>query len=124
MLALMRAGYPDRQPLANSARLIMSRQLPTGEWAQEGIEGVFNRNCMVSQLGLESTFCDRPRRLTLYWTNASRPHADFVPIVQAYFHHLGARSIRKEVWGQCIVTQCNFVLMYSAQYEPPIRQKG
>ncbi|KAJ1334485.1 hypothetical protein BSLG_007640 [Batrachochytrium salamandrivorans] len=28
--------------------LIMSRQLPNGEWPQEAIEGVFNKNCMIS----------------------------------------------------------------------------
>ena len=26
----------------------MSRQQPNGEWLQEGIEGVFNKNCMIS----------------------------------------------------------------------------
>jgi squalene cyclase len=29
-------------------RLLQSRQLPTGDWAQESISGVFNKNCMIS----------------------------------------------------------------------------
>lgn len=35
----------------------MSRQMPNGEWLQEGIEGVFNRNCMISYPNYKFIFC-------------------------------------------------------------------
>ncbi len=28
-------------------RQLLSRQLPNGDWAQESIVGVFNKNCMI-----------------------------------------------------------------------------
>lgn len=43
-IALMEAGYPEREPIERALRLIMSRQLPNGEWPQEAIEGVFNKS--------------------------------------------------------------------------------
>ncbi|KAI9026831.1 terpenoid cyclases/protein prenyltransferase alpha-alpha toroid [Hyaloraphidium curvatum] len=48
VMALMAAKYPDETPIRRGIQLIMDRQLPTGEWLQEGIEGVFNHNCMIS----------------------------------------------------------------------------
>lgn len=67
-IALMNARYPERDviergikvrlpfppahsnPPSNEFRpqLIKSRQLPDGSWAQEAIEGVFNKSCMIS----------------------------------------------------------------------------
>jgi lanosterol synthase len=47
-MALMAAQYPDEIPIRRGIQVIMGRQLPTGEWLQEGIEGVFNHNCMIS----------------------------------------------------------------------------
>jgi len=47
-IALMEAGCPEREPLRRATALLMRRQLPTGAWAQEGIEGVFNKSCMIS----------------------------------------------------------------------------
>lgn len=44
-LALMEAGYEDAEPLKRAMRLLMRRQLASGEWPQEGIEGVFNKSC-------------------------------------------------------------------------------
>ncbi|KAI9764035.1 MAG: hypothetical protein M1840_008911 [Geoglossum simile] len=48
VLALMNAGYPEKSPIERGVKLIMSRQQANGEWLQEGIEGVFNRTCMIS----------------------------------------------------------------------------
>ncbi|KAJ1680216.1 Lanosterol synthase (Oxidosqualene--lanosterol cyclase) [Spiromyces aspiralis] len=48
LLALMAAKYPRREPIDRGIRLIMSRQQPNGEWLQEAIEGVFNKNCMIA----------------------------------------------------------------------------
>jgi len=47
-LALMEAGFPDKEPLRRAMKLMMSRQQPNGEWLQEAIEGVFNQSCMIS----------------------------------------------------------------------------
>ncbi|KAJ1559273.1 Lanosterol synthase (Oxidosqualene--lanosterol cyclase), partial [Cladochytrium tenue] len=48
LLALLSAKYPEQEPLRRGVKLIMSRQQPNGEWLQEGIEGVFGKNCMIS----------------------------------------------------------------------------
>lgn len=44
LIALMWAGYPDREPLEKAIRLVMGRQQAQGGWAQEAIEGVFNKS--------------------------------------------------------------------------------
>jgi lanosterol synthase len=43
-IALMEADYPDNEPIRKAIALIMERQLSNGEWAQEAIEGVFNKS--------------------------------------------------------------------------------
>ncbi|ODQ50878.1 terpene synthase [Saitoella complicata NRRL Y-17804] len=48
LLALMQAGCPDKEAIKRGMKLIMERQQPNGEWLQESIEGVFNKNCMIS----------------------------------------------------------------------------
>lgn len=67
VLTLITAKYPDPEPIRRGCKLIMSRQLPDGSWAQEGIEGgesvaaaltnllliasspsVFNKNAAIS----------------------------------------------------------------------------
>ncbi|KAG8984837.1 Lanosterol synthase (Oxidosqualene--lanosterol cyclase), partial [Tulasnella sp. 427] len=56
VLALMYAGYPHRGPLERAVRLIMSRQLPDGSWAQEAIEGVFNKNVAIAYPNFKFSF--------------------------------------------------------------------
>ncbi|GAA5934711.1 hypothetical protein JCM3775_002035 [Rhodotorula graminis] len=48
VITLLTAQYPDPEPIRAGCRLIMSRQLPDGSWAQESIEGVFNKNAAIS----------------------------------------------------------------------------
>ncbi|CAG8590471.1 9549_t:CDS:2 [Acaulospora morrowiae] len=48
LLALMMAKYPKEKPIKRGIQLIMKRQLSNGEWKQEAIEGVFNKNCAIS----------------------------------------------------------------------------
>ncbi|CAG8720068.1 16567_t:CDS:10, partial [Racocetra persica] len=48
LLALMAGKYPNERPIQRGIQLIASRQFPTGEWKQEAIEGVFNKNCAIS----------------------------------------------------------------------------
>ncbi|KAK5116194.1 hypothetical protein LTR62_008520 [Meristemomyces frigidus] len=47
-IALMKAEYPHQAPFERAVRLLMQRQQANGEWLQEGIEGVFNKSCMIS----------------------------------------------------------------------------
>ncbi|KAG5513724.1 hypothetical protein PMAC_000762 [Pneumocystis sp. 'macacae'] len=46
-IGLMYANYPDETPIKRGIKLIMSRQKRNGEWEQEEIEGVFNKNWYV-----------------------------------------------------------------------------
>jgi len=36
------------QAVERGVRFLMNAQLPNGDWAQQSISGVFNRNCMIS----------------------------------------------------------------------------
>ena len=49
LLALLASGQADRDaaPLHAAARYLLREQLPSGDWPQQHISGVFNRNCMV-----------------------------------------------------------------------------
>ncbi|KAK9449831.1 terpenoid cyclases/protein prenyltransferase alpha-alpha toroid [Limtongia smithiae] len=46
-LALMLGDYPDIEAIKRGIKYIMSKQMPNGEFKAEGIEGVFNRSCMI-----------------------------------------------------------------------------
>ncbi|KAK6354590.1 Lanosterol synthase (Oxidosqualene--lanosterol cyclase) [Orbilia brochopaga] len=48
LIALMNAGYDGKDVLRKGINLLKSRQQSNGEWLQEGIEGVFNRSCMIT----------------------------------------------------------------------------
>ncbi|EUC41680.1 hypothetical protein COCMIDRAFT_8644 [Bipolaris oryzae ATCC 44560] len=48
IIAMLEAGFPDKEPLRKAVKLIMQRQQENGEWLQEAIEGVFNKSCMIS----------------------------------------------------------------------------
>lgn len=52
----MYAKYPHRGPLEKAAQLIMSRQLPDGSWAQEAIEGVFNKTVAIGYPNFKFSF--------------------------------------------------------------------
>ncbi|CAG8636160.1 24933_t:CDS:10, partial [Racocetra persica] len=47
LLALMASKYPNEEPIRRGIQLIVSRQLPTGEWKPESIEGVFSKNAAI-----------------------------------------------------------------------------
>ncbi|KAK5162917.1 uncharacterized protein LTR77_011078 [Saxophila tyrrhenica] len=48
VIGLLEAHFPYKEPLERAVRLLMGRQQGNGEWLQEGIEGVFNKSCMIS----------------------------------------------------------------------------
>ena len=56
LIGLMKAKYPNVEPIRRGIKLIMDRQQPNGEWLQEAIEGVFNKSCMISYPNYKFTF--------------------------------------------------------------------
>lgn len=43
VITLLHAKYPHKERIKKAVKVIMDRQLPDGSWAQEQIEGIFNR---------------------------------------------------------------------------------
>ncbi|KAG1143493.1 hypothetical protein G6F37_006695 [Rhizopus arrhizus] len=56
VMALLDAKYPHKEPIRRGIKLIMSRQQANGEWLQEAIEGVFNKNCAISYPNYKFSF--------------------------------------------------------------------
>ena len=50
LLALLAGGYHevDAAPLHAAARCLLALQERSGDWPQQHISGVFNRNCMIT----------------------------------------------------------------------------
>ena len=50
VLALIAAGYHvrDAAPVQAGVAALLAAQLPSGDWPQQHISGVFNRNCMIT----------------------------------------------------------------------------
>ena len=59
LIGLMHAEYPDRLHIERGIKLLMHRQLPQGGWAQEAIEGVFNKNWCVHPFSAAASFNSR-----------------------------------------------------------------
>ena len=56
LLALMAAGCEDSAAVARGIAYLMLRQEDNGDWAQEGIAGVFNRACGISYTQYRNIF--------------------------------------------------------------------
>jgi lanosterol synthase len=52
----MAVRYPDHAPIAKGIEVIMSRQLPSGDWPQEDIKGVFNKTCAITYTSYRNVF--------------------------------------------------------------------
>jgi lanosterol synthase len=47
LIGLILADYPNQEVITKGIKLLMDRQLPSGEWKFEDIEGVFNHSCAI-----------------------------------------------------------------------------
>ena len=56
LLALQAAKSPDKNAIRRGIDLLLKRQLENGDWAQEGISGVFNYNCMITYSSYRNVF--------------------------------------------------------------------
>ncbi|XP_070566081.1 lanosterol synthase-like [Ptychodera flava] len=56
LLGLMAVRYPDLSVLERGIQLLISRQLPNGDWPQENISGVFNKSCAISYTSYRNVF--------------------------------------------------------------------
>lgn len=58
LLALIAGGWQkvDRKPLDAAARFLISQQEKSGDWPQQHISGVFNRNCAITYANYRNIF--------------------------------------------------------------------
>ena len=58
MLGLLAGGQGERDPgpLHRAARFLLSAQCGDGDWPQQHISGVFNRNCMITYANYRNIF--------------------------------------------------------------------
>jgi squalene/oxidosqualene cyclase-like protein len=56
LLALLAGDCKDKVAIDRGVRYLMSKQLPSGDWAQEGITGVFNRSCGITYTAYRNVF--------------------------------------------------------------------
>lgn len=56
LIALMIAKYPDQEVIEKGLRFIISKQEANGDFPQEGISGVFNKNCMETYTSYRNVF--------------------------------------------------------------------
>uniref|UniRef100_A0A383VVZ0 Squalene cyclase C-terminal domain-containing protein n=1 Tax=Tetradesmus obliquus TaxID=3088 RepID=A0A383VVZ0_TETOB len=58
IMALLAAGYHtiDPKPLHKGAAFLMRAQQASGDWPQQHISGVFNRNCMITYANYRNIF--------------------------------------------------------------------
>jgi squalene cyclase len=56
LLALSMAQCEDVDAIRRGVHYLMKRQLPSGDWPQEGISGVFNRSVGISYTAYRNVF--------------------------------------------------------------------
>eukprot|EP00929_Paragymnodinium_shiwhaense_P104219 TRINITY_DN6837_c0_g1_i1.p1 TRINITY_DN6837_c0_g1~~TRINITY_DN6837_c0_g1_i1.p1 ORF type:complete len:821 (-),score=147.37 TRINITY_DN6837_c0_g1_i1:88-2550(-) len=56
LLALMAGDCPDTRAVTRGIQFLMKRQLPTGDWEQENIAGVFNRSVGITYTAFRNVF--------------------------------------------------------------------
>ena len=56
LLALSTARVSDTKAIKRGVAYLMKRQLPSGDWPQEGISGVFNRSIGITYTAYRNIF--------------------------------------------------------------------
>lgn len=56
LLSLMQAQYPNQENIEKGIKFLISRQDENGDFPQEGISGVFNKNCMETYTSYRNVF--------------------------------------------------------------------
>ena len=56
LLALSEAKCDNVDAVKRGIQYLMKRQLPSGDWPQEGISGVFNRACGITYTAYRNVF--------------------------------------------------------------------
>ncbi len=56
ILALLVGDCSNRQAIDRGIQYLRDKQLPSGDWAQEGITGVFNRSCGITYTAYRNVF--------------------------------------------------------------------
>merc|ERR1711988_1951575 len=56
LLALLAGRCDDKAAIDAGVKFLMNKQLPTGDWPQEGITGVFNRSCGITYSQYKNIF--------------------------------------------------------------------
>eukprot|EP00933_Yihiella_yeosuensis_P037782 TRINITY_DN3178_c0_g1_i1.p1 TRINITY_DN3178_c0_g1~~TRINITY_DN3178_c0_g1_i1.p1 ORF type:complete len:820 (+),score=142.81 TRINITY_DN3178_c0_g1_i1:135-2594(+) len=56
LLALMAGNCEDKAAVQRGIQLLMRRQLPSGDWAQENVAGVFNRSVGITYTAFRNVF--------------------------------------------------------------------
>ena len=56
LLALLAGRCDDKAAIDAGIKFLMNKQLPTGDWPQEGITGVFNRSCGITYSQYKNIF--------------------------------------------------------------------
>lgn len=56
LLALSEARCDDVEAVKRGIKYLLKRQLPSGDWPQEGISGVFNRACGITYTAYRNVF--------------------------------------------------------------------
>ena len=68
LLGLLASGYQDvdPKPLLAAARCLVGLQEGSGDWPQQHISGVFNRNCMITYANYRWVGCPRCARCAVH----------------------------------------------------------
>ena len=56
LLALMQAQFPNKEIIKQGIQFLISKQEANGDFPQEGISGVFNKNCMETYTSYRNVF--------------------------------------------------------------------